>query len=105
MEKLEDLNLKYTWISDISCLENNKNIKILNLYSCWDIKSDYSFMSKLRKLEELDLYNTNISDISFLNNNKNIKKLDIRNCYNIKDYSLISKLQTNKNIYIQYGEF
>ena len=107
LEKLEVLNLEYSYISEISPLEKNKNIKELNLYKCWKIKkdTDYSFLAKLQKLEKLNLYNTNISDISFLENNKNIKELNLYNCWNIKDYSILSKLKSNHNRGIYYGDF
>ena len=72
LEKLENLNISCTYISDISFLEKNKNIKELNLYTCKNIK-DFSFISKLEKLEYLNISNTYISDISFFENNKNIK--------------------------------
>ena len=48
LEKLENLNLRYTNISDISFLEKNKNIKELNLKGCDNIK-DYSILSNLLK--------------------------------------------------------
>ena len=91
LEKLENLNLSCTDISDISFLEKNKNIKELNLSLCENIE-DYSFISKLEKLEILNCSDTNISDISFLKKNKNIKELNLAGCKNIKDYSFISKL-------------
>jgi len=47
-EKLEKLNLCDTNISDISFLENNKNIKELDLAWGKNIK-DYSIISKLEK--------------------------------------------------------
>ena len=80
-------------------LEKNKNIKILNLEYCENIK-DYSFISKLEKLENLYLHDTDISDFSFLEKNKNIKKLDLGHCKNIIDYSFISKLENSQNIRI-----
>ena len=46
LEKLENLNLYNTNISDISFLVKIKNIKILNLEECKNIK-DYSFISNL----------------------------------------------------------
>ena len=52
LEKLENLNLIDTNISDISFLKKNKNIKELNLYGCKNIK-DYSIISNLEKLENL----------------------------------------------------
>ena len=48
LEKLEKLNLCDTNISDISFLENNKNIKELDLAWGKNIK-DYSIISKLEK--------------------------------------------------------
>ena len=80
LDKLEILKLSHTNTSDISFLENNKNIKELYLEECENIK-DYSFISALDKLEILDLSYTNISDISFLENNKNIKKLHLEVCF------------------------
>ena len=54
LDKLEKLNFRCTNISDISFLENNKNIKELkltgNLFNPLNIK-DYSIISKLDKLE------------------------------------------------------
>ena len=50
LEKLENLNLCNSNISDISFLINNNNIKELNLGGCRNIE-DYSFISKLEKLQ------------------------------------------------------
>ena len=97
LEKLENLHLCYTNISDISFLEKINSIKELNLKECENIK-DYSFISKLEKLENLNLIDTNISDISFLEKNKNIKELNLGGCINIKDYSFISKLENLENL-------
>ena len=83
LEKLENLNLYNTNISDISFFEKNKNIKQLNLRRCENIE-DYSFISKLEKLENLNLKNTNISDISFIEKNKNITKLNVAGCKILK---------------------
>ena len=52
LEKLENLNLSKTNVSDISFIEKNKNIKKLNLEGCIHIK-DYLVISKLEKLENL----------------------------------------------------
>ena len=92
------MNLDGTYISDISFLENNKNIKELNLWKCKNIK-DFSIISKLNKLEKLDLSYTNISDISFLENNKNIKKLNLYGCKNINKND---KIFQRKDIKIYY---
>ncbi len=43
LEELENLNISYTYISDISFLEKNRNIKKLNLEGCYKIK-DFSFI-------------------------------------------------------------
>ena len=48
LEKLENLDLSYSNISDISFLVNNKNIKKLNLEECKNIKDD-SIISNLEK--------------------------------------------------------
>ena len=100
-EKLENLNTSFTYISDISFLEKNKNIKELNLYGCKNIK-DFSFISQLAKLENLNINGTKISDISFLEKNKNIKVLYLEGCKNIKDFSLISKLEKLENLNISW---
>ena len=97
LEKLEDLNLNYSNISDISVLIKNNNIKQLHLWGCENIK-DFSFISKLEKLEKLNLSFTNISDISFLINNNNIKELNLMGCENIKDHSFISKLKKKMSV-------
>ena len=89
--KLEILKLFNTNISDISILENNKNLKELDLIRCFNIK-DINPIFKLDKLEILDLEHTEISDISFLENNKNIKLLGLTECLHIKDFNPISKL-------------
>ena len=52
LEKLEKLNLCDTNISDISFLENNKNIKELDLAWGKNIK-DYSIISKLEKNQKI----------------------------------------------------
>ena len=82
LEKLENLDVSNTNISDISFLEKNKIIKELYLYDCKNIK-DFTIISKLEKLENLDISYTNISDISFLEQNKNIKELHLLSCKNI----------------------
>ena len=47
LEKLEILNVNETYISDISFLEKNKNIKELSLNGCKNInKSDQIFERK-----------------------------------------------------------
>ena len=97
LEKLENLNLGYTDIYDISFLKKNKNIKELNLER-WKNFLDYSIISNLEKLENLNLGYTNISDISFLEKNKNIKQLNLEGCKNIKDYSIISNLEKLENL-------
>ena len=66
-------------ISDITFIENNKNIKNLNLNGCKNIK-DFEIISKLKNLEILEVENTNISDITFIENNKNIRVLNLNNC-------------------------
>ena len=55
LEKLEELILNYTFISDISFLENNKNIKILNLGNCYNISVD-SIPSKLKENKNLEIF-------------------------------------------------
>ena len=52
--KLQIISLNFTNISDISFLENNKNIKELNLRECENIK-DYSFISHLEKRKNLSI--------------------------------------------------
>ncbi len=86
MKKLEDLNLSWsTSLTDISFLEKNKDIKILNLAYC-DFPINCTILSKLVELEELNVGNTKISDISFLKNLKNIKKLKLTKCENIENF-------------------
>ena len=53
-ERLENLNINYTNISDISFLEKNKNIKILDLKNCRNIE-DFTPLSKIERLENLDI--------------------------------------------------
>ena len=62
LEKLEILDISYTYISDISFLEKNKNIKELKMVLCKKI-NDFSTISKLERLEILNVNKTNISDI------------------------------------------
>ena len=83
LKKLENLNLGWTSISDISFLEKNTNIKELNFERCEKI-NDYSIISFLEKLENLNLRVTNIFDISFLTKNKNIKELYLEGCLILK---------------------
>ena len=47
------MNINSAYISDISFLEKNKNIKKLNLEGC--IIKDYSNISKLKKLENINV--------------------------------------------------
>ena len=88
IERFEDLNVSFTNISDISFIENNKNIKSLDLECCEKIK-DFTPISKLERLEFLIVNRTNISDISFLENNKNIEKLNMKMCENINKNHII----------------
>ena len=46
VEKLEDLDVSFTNISDISFLEKNKNVKQLNLYSCKNINNNNNIFKK-----------------------------------------------------------
>ena len=92
LEKLENLNLDDSNISDISFLEKTKNIKVLNLAGFEKIK-DYSYISNLEKLENLNLGYLDVTDISFLKKNKNIKILNLESCKKIKDFSFISNLE------------
>ena len=101
LEKLENLNVTYTNISDISFLEKNKNIKELYLYECKNIE-DFTHISKLERLENLNVSFTNISDISFLEKNKNIKKLHLNSCKNIEDFTIISKLEKLESLDVGY---
>ena len=54
-EKLEILNLSDTNISDISFLEQNKNINKLDLFQCKNIK-DNTIISKLKQNKNCDLF-------------------------------------------------
>ena len=86
---INDIDLsECSYLSSISFLEKNKNIKELRLGGSYYIK-DFSIISKLEKLEILDVGCRKISDISFLENNKNIIELDLSGCKIIKDYSFI----------------
>ena len=84
---LKSLDVSKTNISDISFLEKNKNIIILNLSYCHNIK-DFNLISKLQSFEHLDVSFTDISGISILEKNKNIKQLNLFGCTNIKDFTL-----------------
>ena len=99
LETLENLDVSFTNISDISFLGKNKNIKELNLEGCVNIK-DFAPISKLERLEYLDIGHTNISDISFLKKNKNIKELNLLGCKNIGENDKIFK---NRDIIIFYN--
>jgi len=99
LETLENLDISYTNISDISFLVKNKNIKELNLECCFNIK-DFTHISKLERMEYLDISHTNISDASFLEKNKNIKELNLQGCNNINKND---KIFNRKNIIIFYN--
>ena len=75
-QKLEKINFGKTYISDISFLEKNKNIKELDLYDCTNIK-DFIPIAKFQKLEKLNIGKTYISGLSFLVKNNNIKELNL----------------------------
>ena len=90
LNKLESLKLTWINISDISFLENNKNIKKLEFYKCPVKDSEFP---KFEKLEILEINeNEELSDISFLEKNKNIKRLRLSSCYKINNFLPISKL-------------
>ena len=50
LDKLEDLHINDIFINDISFLENNRNLKKLNLNNCYNIR-DFMPISKFDKLE------------------------------------------------------
>ena len=54
IEKLEILDISYTYILDISFLRNNKQIKELNLNACKDINY-FTPISSIEKLEILNI--------------------------------------------------
>ena len=82
MKTLAVLDIGDTNISDISFLENNKNVEELRLNNCKFIE-DFTPISKLEKIEILAIDNTNISDVSFLEKNKNIKELYLNDCHKL----------------------
>ena len=74
LDKLEDLDISYQSISDISFLKNNENVKKLNLSRCKEIQ-DYSPISYLEKLDDLNIRCVDIFDVSFLKIKKILKNL------------------------------
>ena len=67
LEKLETFSIACTNISNLSFLDKNKNIKVLEMWRCKKIK-DFTPISKLEK-------------------NKNIQEINLNFCKNIKKFS------------------
>ena len=88
-EKLEKINIQFTNISDISFLENNKNLKELILFP------EENFIGTISKCENLEKLKTisGFYDISFLEKIKNLKELNFVGSDKIVDYYRISKCE------------
>ncbi len=97
---LQNLKSLYVYnskkIADIQALKNNSNLAEVFLNGC--SVRDISPLKDLPKLESVDIGNTEITDISCLENNKNIKMLDI---WDISKIANIGKLLDNRNLETQ----
>ena len=94
INSIEKLDLSDSKISDISGIEEFKNIRYLNL-SNNDI-SNFSKIQELENLDELNLSNCGITDISVLftqekNENKSYSILDLSN-NNVSNLNTLSKI-------------
>ena len=74
---LEKLNLNYYAVTDLSVLNNLKNLKELKLYCCDLTEIAESTFEGCEALETLNLSMNQFADISFVKNLPNLKKLDI----------------------------
>ena len=76
----------------MALIDRYKNVNILNLSGCRNIK-DFTPISKIERLKILNVNETYISDISFLEKNKYIIDLNLFGCKNIKDFKPISRIE------------
>jgi hypothetical protein len=88
-------------ITNIIPLENNQNIKFLNI--CHTNVKDISPLKNCQNLHSLDISHTGIKDISCLRNKVNIRSLDMSST-KINDISCLSSCISLQELRISYGE-
>ena len=106
-------SLKIVDCNDISFLDENCNIKSLNLrghFNCALKIKDFSPLFRLNKLEILDIHFTDITNISFLKNIKNLKELHLfsiskKTIIDSTPISYLEKLEVLELIYTNINNF
>ena len=106
-------SLKIVDCNDISFLDENCNIKSLNLrghFNCALKIKDFSPLFRLNKLEILDIHFTDITNISFLKNIKNLNELHLysiskKTIIDSTPISYLEKLEVLELIYTNINNF
>lgn len=119
LENLENLDISYTKITDISILKNCRKLEYLNiggtsitnisiLENCrklkylymWETKvTDIGVLENFRKLEYLNIGGTSITDISILESCRNLEELEIGGTL-ITDISILENCPNLKYLYM-----
>jgi len=93
---------KITDIEIVKIIEQNSDIKYLDLSDCHRIEN-FSFLGKMEQLEELSLCNNpQLEDISFLANLKNLKVLNLGST-GIEDIGILSGLTNLQVLNLKYN--
>lgn len=92
LTKLTLLSLEGNPVTDISPLARLTNLKVMILSNC--AAQDYSPLAKLVNMEVLVLYNSTITDVSPLASLTNLQHLHLANCP-VDDYSPLADIYPN----------
>ena len=98
LNKLQDLEINFSNVKDISFLGDMKKLKTLSLIN--NNIDDYSVLSDL-KLDELILSCTQVNDWDFIRELKTVKSLNIA-FTNFSDMSLLTNLNKLENLDLSY---
>lgn len=99
-KNVEEINISYNSIEDISVLADMENLKYLNLSN--NFITDISALGKLEKLQSIILDDNRISDITPLKDLKQVKQLGLESnkvsdIKALKDYPAIEFLNLRRN--------
>lgn len=78
LTELEELDLYYNFMENISNFPNLPNLRVLDLGANRLTDNQLTYLYKLKSLEELNLYRNNLTSIEFLYMMSNLKKVDVR---------------------------